>query len=200
MANVVVTIFDVGNDAYKAYTDLKNIPQSKSFQMAQLALVTNDGGNILIKDAIDFNNSSHDYAIIGGIVGGLLGIVGGPLGLILGAGIGALTGDATGSMEDSQSDSLVEEVTHHIMSGETAIVGLVSEDNEEKLNQFFEQYSVQIFRWDAVALAHEVEIAGKVQDDLYDKVHHDMNQRRLEHLKQQGSEIRESIKSLFKHH
>ena len=66
------------------------------------------------------------------------------------------------------------------------------------MNHVFAPYKTNIMRWDAVALAREVELAGQVQDELYDKVQEDMNERRVNHLKEQGNDIAEAIKAKFR--
>ncbi|MCH1617522.1 DUF1269 domain-containing protein [Streptococcus gallolyticus] len=198
MANVLTVVFDVESEAYQAFSELKSFKQDNDTQIAQIALVKNEDGKITIKDSIDFDDASRDYATVGGIIGGLLGILSGPIGVIIGYGIGSLAGAASGSMTDASDNSLIEEVTTKLLDGEVAVIALVHEEDESILNHVFAPYKTNIMRWDALALAREVELAGQVQDELYDKVQEDLNERRLNHLKEQGNDIADAIKATFR--
>lgn len=194
MANVLTVVFDIESEAYQAFSELKSFKQDNDTQIAQIALVKNEDGKITIK----FDDASRDYATVGGIIGGLLGILSGPIGVIIGYGIGSLAGAASGSMTDASDNSLIEEVTTKLLDGEVAVIALVHEEDESILNHVFAPYKTNIMRWDALALAREVELAGQVQDELYDKVQEDLNERRLNHLKEQGNDIADAIKATFR--
>lgn len=198
MADVLTVVFNIESEAYQAFSELKAFKQDNYTQIAQIALVKNENGKITIKDSVDFDDTSREYATIGGIVGGLIGILSGPIGVILGYGIGSLAGAASGSMTDATDNSLIEEVTTKLLDGDVAVIALVHEEDENILNHVFAPYKTNIMRWDAVALAREVELAGQVQDELYDKVQEDMNERRVNHLKEQGNDIAEAIKAKFR--
>ena len=197
MANILVAIFDVQSEAYQAFSELKNFEQDESTQIAQIALVKNQSGKISIKATVDFDDASRDYATIGGIVGGLVGILSGPIGVIIGYGIGSIAGAASGSMTDSKDNSLIEDVTKKLLDGDVAVIALVREKDENILNHVFAPFKANIMRWDALSVGREVELAGQVQDDLYDKVQEDMNERRLNRLKEQGNDIAETLKATF---
>lgn len=198
MANVLTVVFDIESEAYQAFSELKSFKQDNDTQIVQIALVKNEDGKITIKDSIDFDDASRDYATVGGIIGGLLGILSGPIGVIIGYGIGSLAGAASGSMTDASDNSLIEEVTTKLLDGEVAVIALVHEEDESILNHVFAPYKTNIMRWDALALAREVELAGQVQDELYDKVQEALNERRLNHLKEQGNDIADAIKATFR--
>ena len=198
MADVLTVVFNIESEAYQAFSELKAFKQDNHTQIAQIALVKNENGKITIKDSVDFDDTSREYATIGGIVGGLIGILSGPIGVIIGYGIGSLAGAASGSMTDATDNSLIEEVTTKLLDGDVAVIALVHEEDENILNHVFAPYKTNIMRWDAVALAREVELAGQVQDELYDKVQEDMNERRVYHLKEQGNDIAEAIKAKFR--
>ena len=198
MADVLTVVFNIKSEAYQAFSELKAFKHDNHTQIAQIALVKNENGKITIKDSVDFDDTSSEYATIGGIVGGLIGILSGPIGVIIGYGIGSLAGAASGSMTDATDNSLIEEVTTKLLDGDVAVIALVHEEDENILNHVFAPYKTNIMRWDAVALAREVELAGQVQDELYDKVQEDMNERRVNHLKEQGNDIAEAIKAKFR--
>jgi uncharacterized oligopeptide transporter (OPT) family protein len=71
MANVLTVVFDIESEAYQAFSELKSFKQDNDTQIAQIALVKNEDGKITIKDSIDFDDASRDYATVGGIIGGL---------------------------------------------------------------------------------------------------------------------------------
>lgn len=68
MANVLTVVFDVESEAYQAFSELKSFKQDNDTQIAQIALVKNEDGKIAIKDSIDFDDTSRDYATVGGII------------------------------------------------------------------------------------------------------------------------------------
>ena len=140
MANVLTVVFDIESEAYQAFSELKSFKQDNDTQIAQIALVKNEDGKITIKDSIDFDDASRDYATVGGIIGGLLGILSGPIGVIIGYGIGSLAGAASGSMTDASDNSLIEEVTTKLLDGEVAVIALVHEEDESILNHVFAPY------------------------------------------------------------
>ncbi|AXQ77954.1 DUF1269 domain-containing protein [Streptococcus chenjunshii] len=198
MSNIIMAIFETESEAYQSFSELKHIRPDDKTQIAQLAVVKKEANQVLLKDSIDFNDTSRDYAAIGGLVGGLVGILSGPIGVIIGYGIGSLAGAASGSMADSSNNNLIEEVTTKLLDGDTALILLAHEEDEAVLDTYLSAYKTSIMRWDALAVAHEVELAGKIQDELYENVQKVMNQRRLEHLKEQGSDIADSLKATFK--
>ncbi|MEX2784226.1 DUF1269 domain-containing protein [Streptococcus sp. H49] len=198
MSNIIMAIFETESEAYQSFSELKQFQPDDKTQIAQLAVVKKEANQVILKDALDFNDSSRDYAAIGGIVGGLIGILSGPIGVIIGYGIGSLAGAASGSMTDSSNNNLIEEVTTKLLDGDTALILLAHEEDETVLDAFLSAYKTSIMRWNALSVAQEVELAGKVQDDLYANVQKDMNQRRLEHLKEQSSDIAENLKATFK--
>ena len=177
---------------------MKSFKQDKHTQIAQIALVKNEAGKLAIKDSIDFDNASRDYATLGGLLGGLIGVLSGPIGRIIGYGIGTFAGAAGGSVIDSKDNSLIEEVTSKLLDGDTAVLALIQEDDESIINHVFAPYKTAIMRWDANSLAKEIEVADQVQGHLYEEFQKDMLERRLKRLKKQGSELSETIKASFK--
>ena len=166
MENVIVTIFKTESEAYQAFTELKSFKQSERTKIAQIALVKNEAGHIAEKDRFDFEDSTTNKALEGGLIGGLVGLLAGPLGLVLGYSAGSLYGLAAGDAVDTAEAGLIDVVAKKLLAGETAVIALVQENDEYVLDNYFAKYDTQILRWDIATVATEIEAAAKVQANL----------------------------------
>ena len=92
MESLIVSIFNTESEAYQAFADLKSYKQTDTTKVAQIALVKNENGHIAEKDRYDFEDSTTDAALTGGLVGGFIGLLGGTIGVLFGYGVGSLYG------------------------------------------------------------------------------------------------------------
>ena len=73
MENLVVSIFNTESEAYQSFADLKAFRQTQTTKVAQIALVKNENGHIVEKERYDFEDSTTDAALKGGLLGAVIG-------------------------------------------------------------------------------------------------------------------------------
>lgn len=197
MESLIVSIFNTESEAYQAFADLKSYQQTDTTKIAQIALVKNENGHIVEKDRYDFEDSTTDVALTGGLVGGFNGLLGGPIGALFGYGVGSLYGLAAGDAVDSTETGLIDVISQKLTDNETAVIALVQEDDENVLNAYFTKYDTQILRWDVATVTAEIEAALKVQADLYNQARAQMKAERKAERKAKVEEFKSNIKSTF---
>lgn len=169
MENLVVSVFNTESEAYQSFADLKAFRQTQTTKVAQIALVKNENGHIVEKERYDFEDSTTDATLEGGLLGAVIGLLGGPIGVLFGYGIGSLYGLAAGDTVDTAEAGLIDVVSQKLIDGETAVVALVQENNEAVIDAYFTKYDTQIVRWDVATVVAEIEAALQVQEDLYNQ-------------------------------
>lgn len=194
MENVIVTIFKTESEAYQAFTELKFFKQSERTKIAQIALVKNAAGYIVEKDRFDFEDSTTNKALEGGLIGGLVGFLAGPLGLVLGYSAGSLYGLAAGDAVDTAEAGLIDVVAKKLLAGETAVIALVQENDEYVLDNYFAKYDTQILRWDIATVATEIEAAAKVEANLQNQAKAQLKVERKAAHKAKIEELKNSAK------
>ena len=197
MESLIVSIFNTESEAYQAFADLKSYQQTDTTKIAQIALVKNENGHIVEEDRYDFEDSTTDVALTGGLVGGFIGLLGGPIGALFGYGVGSLYGLAAGDAVDSTETGLIDVISQKLTDNETAVIALVQEDDENVLNAYFTKYDTQILRWDVATVTAEIEAALKVQADLYNQARAQMKAERKAERKAKVEEFKSNIKSTF---
>ena len=162
MENVVTTIFAVESEAYKAFSEIRNVPFGAGYTVAEAALVKHEGDSISMIDSFDTTGHASDDTAAGMLVGSILGILGGPIGVLLGAGAGALVGSAFDSDDVDDSLSALEVTAAKLLEGDVAIIALVQED-EPAYDAAFEGYETITIRYFAVDIADEVDAARETE-------------------------------------
>ena len=119
MENLVVSIFNTESEAYQSFADLKAFRQTQTTKVAQIALVKNENGHIVEKERYDFEDSTTDATLEGGLLGAVIGLLGGPIGVLFGYGIGSLYGLAAGDTVDTAEAGLIDVVSQKLIDGET---------------------------------------------------------------------------------
>ena len=97
MENLVISVFNTESEAYQSFADLKAFRQTQTTKVAQIALVKNENGHIVEKERYDFEDSTTDATLEGGLLGAVIGLLGGPIGVLFGYGIGSLNGLVAGA-------------------------------------------------------------------------------------------------------
>ncbi len=87
MENLVISIFNTESEAYQSFADLKAFRRTPTTKVAQIALVKNENSHIVEKERYDFEDSSTNGALKGGLVGAVVGLLGGPIGVLFGYGL-----------------------------------------------------------------------------------------------------------------
>lgn len=197
MENLVVSIFKTESQAYQAFAELKAFRQTENTKVAQIALVENQGGRIVEKERFDFDDSTTDATLTGGLIGGFVGLIAGPLGALYGSAAGGLYGLVVGDTVDTTESGLIDVVSRKLVAGETAIIALVQETNEEVIDGYFTKYDTEIVRWDVATVTAEVEAALKVQADLYNQAHAQMKAERKAERQAKIEEFKSNVKAKF---
>ena len=182
MENLVVSVFNTESEAYQSFADLKAFRQTQTTKVAQIALVKNENGHIVEKERYDFEDSTTDAALKGGLFG---------------YGIGSLYGLAAGDTVDTAEAGLIDVVSQKLIDGETAVVALVQENNEAVIDAYFTKYDTQIVRWDVATVVAEIEAALQVQEDLYNQARAQMKAERKAERKAKLEEFKANVKAKF---
>ena len=95
------------------------------------------------------------------MIGGLVGLLSGPIGVLLGETAGMLIGDAVDNKNKHDSQDLIERVAQRLEEGDMALIMSVEEADEGILDHMLVKYNTIIVRFDAEAIAKEVEEAEK---------------------------------------
>ena len=77
MENVVTVLFSDENEAYRAFSEIKQSMISQSCIIAHLALLKKRDGHIILADAADSGVTTTDDTRFGGLMGMLIGVLGG---------------------------------------------------------------------------------------------------------------------------
>jgi len=162
--NILVTIFDVSTEAYKAFTELKAYKSNAETLIAQALLIKKENSVITTVDSLDQGEQISGGAVMGGLFGALLGVLGGPAGLLIGGSLGMVLGSDVGAAASFGQSSLLEYVAQNLKDGEVAILTLVQEQNEQPLNDFFAQYNTHSQRFDVVHVQSEIIAAKEAHD------------------------------------
>ncbi|MDO4841782.1 DUF1269 domain-containing protein [Limosilactobacillus gorillae] len=197
MENLVISVFNTESEAYQSFTDLKAFRQTVNTRVAQIALVKNEHGRIVEKDRYDFEDSTTEATLTGGLVGTLIGLLGGPIGALFGYGVGSIYGMTAGDTTESTEAGLIDVVSQKLVDGETAVIALVQETDESVINTYFTKYDTQIIRWDVDTVTNEVEAALKVQEDLYNQARAEMKAKRKAERQAKVDELKANIKTTF---
>lgn len=195
MENVVVSIFPVESEAYKAFTELRQTPRGEAYTVAEAALLKNKDGVTSMEDA--FGMRAVDAGETKGIViGSLIGVLGGPLGVLLGATYGAIVGGTADAATALDKLSAVEVLAGKIYEGETAIVALVQEE-EPAFDAAYAGYEVTILRYDAADIIDDIDRAYEIQAEISNQALAQLRADRRAEKESRREERRAALKAKF---
>ena len=197
MENVVVAIFKNESEGFQAATELKNTAVGGNYTISQLELVQKKYGRIDTVDGFDTGVDTTDDSMQGMLIGGLIGILGGPLGVLLGMSWGGLIGVAVDAGDAADDISLLEQVSGKLEDGDTAIIALVREENENVIDSLLSKFDVEIIRFDAAVIAQEVEEAKEAEKELKKHAKRELKAQKKADRKQKIEEKRGKIKNSF---
>ena len=203
--NIVVCLFKVESEAYQALTELKQNPGGENSYVAAAALIKKENGAMKFLDGFDTGSNTSDDTAKGGLIGGLIGILGGPIGILLGGSLGMLIGSTLDTDDALLNASMLEQITGKMEEGEIAIIGLAFEESEEMLDRRFIKFDTVVARFDAAAVAAEVEEAQKMADEMARQARQELRNEKKEERKEKKEEKKaklnaewEGVKSKFK--
>jgi hypothetical protein len=204
-SNVVVSLFEVESEAFQALSQLKQNPGDENSYVTSAALVKKENGALRTLDGFDTGLNTTDDMAAGGLVGALFGILGGPIGVLLGGSYGMLIGSAFDTDDAIMNASLLEQIAGKMEESEVAIIGLAFEEDEAIFDQKLAGFKTTIARFDAAAVAAEVEearqleaeMARQARKELRDEKKAERNEKRAE-KKAKLSADWEGFKAKFK--
>ena len=197
MENVVAVLFDVESEAYQALAELKKNAVNEAFTISQMGLVKKKSGRILPYEGFDSGVDTWDDTAKGGLIGSLIGIFGGPLGVLFTGGIGALLGSAIDSSDAQKNTSMLERVCEKMEDDSVVLIALVQETDEDIFNGRLSKFKTEILRWDAAAIAMEVEEAQKLEKEMKKLAKERMRQQKKEEHKQDWEQKQAKIRADF---
>lgn len=201
MENVVAVHFSVENEAYRAFSEIKQSMVSQSCIIAHLVLFKKQGGHITIADAADSGVTTTDDTRFGGMMGMLVGILGGPLGMLFGMAMGSMIGRLKDLGDARQGASLIEQVCTKLQDGDVALVALAQENDEKMLDAKLSPYKVEITRYPAAEVAAEVEQAVKLQEELAADARKKLREAKKAEIREKivkkGEAIREEFDKIY---
>jgi len=165
MYNIIAAIFDVESEGYQAMTLLSRTPIIEETSILQMVLVKRENGTLKVCDSYDSGAHTTDDTLLGGLLGGLVGVLGGPVGMLLMGSYGALVGSLVDTGDALDTQTLMERVADKLQDGDVALIMLAEEINEEEVDNALKGFKVTIARFDAAAIANEVEMIEDSQKE-----------------------------------
>ena len=164
--NVIVTVFKVESEGYQALTELRQAAAGDAYLVSAAALVKRESGSCVLLDGFDTGVQTSNDTVVGGLVGMLIGALAGPIGMLLGAGYGALVGMSADAGDAVFGASMLEQIVEKLEDGMVALVALTGELDPAVLDDKFTAYDCVIARFDAEAIADEVDEAYMMQEEM----------------------------------
>ena len=165
MYNIIAAIFDVESEGYQAMTQLSRTPIIEETSILQMVLVKRENGTLKVCDSYDSGTHTTDDTLLGGLLGGLVGVLGGPVGMLLMGSYGALVGSLVDTGDALDTQTLMERVADKLQDGDVALIMLAEEISEEEVDNALKGFKVTIARFDAAAIASEVEMIEDSQKE-----------------------------------
>ena len=191
--NIIVSLYEVESEAFQVMTELKQNPGNEASYLTGAALVKKENGVLRTLDAFDTGAQTSDDMAIGGLVGALVGVLGGPIGVLLGGSYGMLVGSVVDTDDAVQGVSLIEQTALKMEDGEIAIIGLAFEEDEAVLDAKLGKYKATIARFDAAAVAVEVEEAQAMAKEMARQARKELRDEKKAERKEKRAEKKEKL-------
>ena len=197
MENIIVAKFNVESEAYQALSELKRNAVNEECIISQLAVVKKKENNIEIQDSFDTGVTSEDDSMAGGIIGGLIGILSGPVGVLFYGSLGALIGSTIDTEDVYNEYKEIEHICNALIKGETAIIALAQEKNEEVLNAEFKKFDTEVLRFDAAKIMVEIDEIDEQRKIEEKEIRKEKKEQFIAERKEKINLKREKIKEKF---
>ena len=157
--NVVIVNCKVPSEAYQILSMLRQDYESTGFMVSQAAVVKKSAGNLTLEDGFISGDAIEGRGWTGGLIGSLVGILAGPLGVLFGGSVGSMIGDSLDADELVEKSELLEKASECLLDGETALLLMIQEADENALAAKLKDFQISITRMDAGEIALEIEQA-----------------------------------------
>ena len=161
--NVIIVNCKVSSEAYQILSMLRQNHDNESFTISQAAVVKKDAGHLSLEDAF-IGGATEARGWTGGLIGSLVGLLAGPFGVLLGGGIGSLIGVSIDLKEMEEKSELLSKASECLIDGETALLLMAEEGDENALGAMLKEFQITITRMDAAEIASEIESAEKQEE------------------------------------
>jgi uncharacterized membrane protein len=152
-------MFVAESEAREAMAALAETPKINGTTIFQMTLMKRKNGDLKVCDNFTSEHLTSNDTVKGGLIGGLIIILAGPLGVLLGGATGALVGNAVDADDKIDSKTLIAQAAQKLEEGDMALIMSVEEADEGILDHMLVKYNTIIVRFDAEAIAKEVEAA-----------------------------------------
>jgi uncharacterized membrane protein len=164
--NVIVAVFKVESEGYQALTALRQAASSNTYLVSAAALLKKKDGICYYLDGFDTGAHTANDTMIGGLIGMAVGLLAGPLGVLLGGSYGALIGSAVDVGDSVFGESMLDQMAAKLDDDMVAIVALAQEESHDALDAKLSIYDSVVARFDAEAVAAEVDQAYEAQAEM----------------------------------
>ena len=197
MQNILAAVFEIESEGYQALTTLSKSPVTDKATILQMALIKREAQTITICDSFNSGIHTNDDTLIGGLLGGLLGVLGGPIGVLLMGSYGALAGSVVDAGDALEDTSLMEAVAAKLQEGTVALIALVDEEDESILDGKLSSFKTEILRFDAAAIAEQVEEAQQMQREMSRQARMQLRESRKADFQKKVEEKRAKLSADF---
>ena len=195
--NVIVTAFKVESEGYQALSQLRQEAEGETYLVSAAALVKKEKDACFYLDGFDTGAHTANDAMIGGVIGMLIGILGGPFGVLLGGSYGALVGATVDAGDAVFGASMLDQIADKLDDGMVALVALAQEETEEALDAKLSAYDTVIARFDAEAVADEVDKAYEKQSEMARQAKMEVRKQKREEMEKELEENSEILRHGF---
>ena len=193
--NLIVAVFNVESEGFQALSDLKHAAEGDTYIISAAALVKKEKGACFYLDGFDTGINTANDTMLGGLVGMLLGIFAGPIGILLGGSYGALVGMTVDADDASFGASMLDQIADKLDDGMVALVALAGEESNDALDAKLSAYDTVIARFDAEAVAEEVDRADETQAEMARQARQELRKERRDEFKASVAQGIENFKS-----
>ena len=188
-----VSCCEVESEGYQAISKLREMPDTNSYTIYQMALIKKENGAVKVCESYDSGVNTTDSALKGGLIGGLVGILGGPIGVLLMSSYGLAAGSLVDMGDALDGASMIETVVDKL-GDSVALVIFADERNESVLDAHLaDQFKVEIRRYNAEAVAKEVEEAVLMEEEMARQARLNLRKDVKSDLKQNADETKAQI-------
>lgn len=178
--NVIVAVFNVESEGYQAISELRQAAAADTYLVSAAALVKKEKDACYYLDGFDTGANTANDTAIGGLIGMTIGLLGGPLGVLLGGSAGALVGMTVDADDAVLGASMLDQISEKLDDGMVALVALAGEKSPEALDNILSSFDSVIARFDAEAVADEVDRAYEAQHEMARQAKEEMNRAQME--------------------
>lgn len=184
--NVIVAAFAVESEGFQALSELRQAAGGDSYLVSAAALVKKEKDNFVYLDGFDTGVDTVNDAAKGGLIGMLVGIFGGPLGVLFGGSLGTLIGMNVDAADEIFGLSMLTQVADKLDDGMVALIALADEKSPDAIDAKLSAHETIIARFDAEAVAEDVNRAYEKQAEMARLAKLDLQQKK-------EAEIRKSV-------